>query len=128
MRRTFVKALALGLALLASPGCLLWPFPTGILLEGRGRIPPGAASPLVVGRATCEEVLLRLGEPDAVTDGGRLLRYRWTEERGFLALVGQSTGVVIPFPRRCELQLRFGADGRLDRADFLPEAEGSTPP
>ncbi|HJV22851.1 MAG TPA: hypothetical protein VJ570_09140 [Holophagaceae bacterium] len=131
--RRLPATLGLLLVLLSSPSCLLWPFPTGGLLDGRGRITPRHTTPLVVGQATREEVLLRLGEPDGVAQGGRLLRYRWTEERGFLALVGQGTALVIPFPRRCELQLAFGPDGRLLHADFppvgeAPAATASAPP
>ena len=101
-------------------GCLVWPFPTGQLLAGRGRITPQYAATLQVGVTTREEVLLRLGEPDEVLAGGRVLVYRWTEARGFLAAAGgYGAGVVaVPFPGHRALRLEFGPDARLTRLAF----------
>lgn len=99
-------------------GCLIWPFPTGDLLSGRGRITKDYAAPLQVGVATREEVLLRLGEPDEVLEGGKVLIYRWTEARGFLAMGGYGSGVLIPLPGHRAVRLEFGADARLVRLEF----------
>lgn len=117
--------------LLAAPGCLIWPAPTGDLLSGRGRITRAYAEPLQVGQATLEDVVLRLGEPDEIGEGGRLLIYRWTEVRGFLALVGMGgSGVLIPFPGHREVLVRFGAEGKVAEVAFRvpPEPEPAPGP
>lgn len=117
--------LLLGALLLASQvGCLIWPFPTGQLLSGRGRITPQYAAPLKVGESTREEVLLHLGEPDEVLEGGKVFLYHWTEARGFFALAAYGSGLVIPFPGHRAVRLEFDADARLIRLGFergLPE-------
>jgi len=115
-------------ALLVSTGCLIWPFPTGSLLSGRGRIQPDYTAPLEIGKATREDVLLRLGEPDVVLDNGAVYIYRWTEVRGFFALFGQNNAVVIPFPGHRGLRLEFDAESRLRGVMFgLPEGQEPDP-
>lgn len=113
------------LALSLQTGCLIWPFPTGDMLAGRGRITPQYVSSLQVGRSTREDVLLHLGEPDEVVDGGRTLVYRWTEVRGFLAAGGYGGAVAIPFSGHRALRLEFGPDARLARLAFERGAPGS---
>ncbi len=113
-----VRFLLVALALASQFGCLIWPFPTGDLLSGRGRITKEYAAPLQVGVATREEVLLRLGEPDEVLEGGKVLIYRWTEALGFLAMGGYGSGVLIPFPGHRAVRLEFGSDARLVRLEF----------
>ena len=102
------------LALATQLGCL-WPFPTGSLLAGRGRITRDYAAPLQVGVTTREDALLHLGEPDVVLEGGRVFIYRWTEVRGFFLLAGYGGGggVAIPFPGHRALRLEFGPGGQL---------------
>jgi hypothetical protein len=117
MRRSL--GLSLGLLVLSlQTGCLIWPFPTGDLLAGRGRITPQYVASLQVGVATREDVLLRLGEPDEVLAGGKVLVYRWTETRGFLAAGGYGGAVAIPFPGHRALRLEFGPDARLVTLTF----------
>jgi hypothetical protein len=106
------------LVLSLQTGCLIWPFPTGHLLAGRGRITPQYVASLQVGVAAREDVLLRLGEPDEVLDGGKVLVYRWTETRGFLAAGSYGGGVAVPFPGHRALRLEFGPDARLTRLAF----------
>jgi hypothetical protein len=126
--------LALGvLALSNQMACLIWPFPTGHLLAGRGRITPQYVGPLKAGEATREDALLRLGEPDEVLEGGRVLIYRWTEVRGFLFVGAYGGGAAAPFPGHRAVRLEFGADARLVRIQFErgtaragPEADGDT--
>jgi len=124
MRRSLGLFLGV-LALSLQAGCLIWPFPTGDLLAGRGRITPQYVSSLQVGVATREDVLLRLGEPDEVLAGGKVLVYRWTETRGFLAAGGYGGGVAVPFPGHRALRLEFGPDARLVRLAFERGAPGS---
>ena len=71
-----------------------------------------------MGEAAREDVLLRLGEPDEVLEGGRVLVYRWTEVRGFFAAGGYGGGVAIPFPGHRAVRLEFGPDARLVRMTF----------
>jgi hypothetical protein len=129
--RRVAGVLLAALALSTLVGCLIWPFPTGDLLSGRGRITKQYAAPLQVGTATREEVLLRLGEPDAVLEGGRVFIYRWTEVRGFFAAVGNGgNALVIPFPGYRSVRLEFGPDARLVRMEFIrgeqnPGGEGA---
>ena len=122
------QPLGLGLGALVlslQTGCLVWPFPTGDLLAGRGRITPQYASSLRAGASTREDVLLHLGEPDEVLEGGRVLIYRWTETRGFFAVAGSYGGsVVAPFPGHRALRLEFGPDARLVRLAFERGAPG----
>jgi hypothetical protein len=114
MRRLVVLSLAV-LALATQVACLIWPFPTGALFAGRGRITPQYAEPLKVGVATREHVLLRLGEPDEVLEGGKVLIYGWTEARGIIVIVGIGGGEL---PGRRSLRLEFGPDGRLTSQAF----------
>jgi len=111
-------------ATLISMGCLIWPFPTGDLLSGRGRIQPEYAAPLQIGKATRDEVLLRLGEPDEVLNGGVVYIYRWTEARGLIAFGGYGGAVAIPFPGHRHLRLEFDTESRLTQARF---GKGMTP-
>ncbi|MFZ1376414.1 MAG: hypothetical protein WAS25_07460 [Geothrix sp.] len=106
------------LALALQLGCLIWPFPTGELLSGRGRITPQYTAPLKVGQTTREDVLLRLGEPDEVLEGGRVLVYRWMEARGYFILATYGSGVAIPFRAHRAVRLEFGPDARLVRLGF----------
>lgn len=109
----------LGLVLLGSSlGCIIWPFPTGGLLAGRGRIEKDYAAPLEVGKSTREDVLLRLGEPDVALKGGYVFLYQWTEEMGFFAILSNSGSPVIPFPGHRSVRLDFDAEGRLARVVF----------
>ncbi len=126
MRKGLGVLLAAG-ALLGSTGCLVWPFPTGDLLSGRGRILPEYASPLEPGQTTREDVLLRLGEPDVVLDGGSVFIYQWTEVRGFVAFGGHGTAVAIPIPGHRDLRLEFDAQGRLIRKTFGKQAREKSP-
>lgn len=122
------------LVLLPLLGCVIWPFPTGSLLSGRGRITKAYAAPLQVGTATREDALLRLGEPDEVLEGGKVLIYRWTEVRGFFAAGGYGGAVVaVPFPGHRAVRLEFGPDARLVRLEFTrgaqnPGGEGALAP
>lgn len=116
MSRAASTTLAL-LLLAGSTGCLIWPFPTGDLLSGRGRIRREDTAPFRAGSTTREEVLLRLGEPDGVEQGGRILVYRWTEVRGFFAAGGNGSAVVIPFPGHRQVRFEFDGDARLLRVD-----------
>ena len=113
------RALLGSLLLLPALGCLIWPAPTGDLLAGRGRIQRQYTAPLEVGKATLEDVVLRLGEPDEIQADGRVLLYRWTEMRGFLALIGMNASVVIPFPGPRKVRVCFGDDGKLTEVAFL---------
>lgn len=117
MRKGLGVLLAAG-SLLGSTGCLVWPFPTGDLLSGRGRILPEYVSPLQVGQTTREEALLLLGEPDEVINGGTVLIYQWTEARGFVAFGGYGSAVAIPIPGHRDLRLEFDSQGRLIRKTF----------
>lgn len=107
-------------------GCLIWPFPTGDLLAGRGRITQKYAATLQVGVTTREDVLLRLGEPDEVQAGGKVLVYRWIEARGFVAVGAYGSAVLVPFQGHRALRLEFGDDARLVRLAF--EKGGPAPP
>lgn len=106
------------LALALQLGCLIWPFSTGELLAGRGRITPQYTAPLKVGQTTREDVLLRLGEPDEVLGGGKVLVYHWTEARGYLILGGYGGGAIIPFRGHRAVRLEFGPDARLVHLGF----------
>ena len=130
--RTPLQLLLVTLALLGSTGCLIWPFPTGSILAGRGRVRQEDQSAFVVGKTTREDVLLRLGEPDEVLHGGTVFIYQWTEDAGFFAMGAHGSAVAIPFPSHHLLRLAFDAEARLVRLDFvhqdelLPEDQAAT--
>ncbi len=106
------------MALLGSLSCLIWPFPAGGLISGRGRINPQYAEPLAIGQSTREEVLLRLGEPDEALESGTIFLYRWTEVRGFIVFGGYGSAVAVPFPGHRNLRLEFDGTGRLTHKSF----------
>lgn len=117
-----------GLALALQAGCLLWPFPTGQLLSGRGRIRTTELARLEVGRSTRDDVICLLGEPDGLESGGQVLVYRWTEVRGFLLVGDYGGAAAIPFPGHRAYRFEFGAGGRLARvAGPRPESDAGRP-
>jgi hypothetical protein len=122
-------SLALALAsLLASTGCLIWPFPTGEIIAGRGRVQPSYAELLTLGQSTREDALVRLGEPDEVQGGGAVFLYRWTEVRGYFIVGGYGSAAAIPFPGHRSLRLEFDEDGRLARKAWEKPKPGASGP
>lgn len=109
-----------GLALLASWGCIVWPFPTGHL-KGRGAIRQEDTTPFVVGRTTQEDVLLRLGAPDLVLDEGRTFLYRWEDDQGLWAVSlasGLEHGVGGQFLRYQGVRVSFDPQGLVLKIEF----------
>jgi hypothetical protein len=124
--RDRVRFVLVTLALLGSTGCLIWPFPTGTILAGRGRIRSEDQAAFAVGKTTREEVLLQLGTPAAHFEGERILTYAyvkgsgdawvrvgryWNREKQAFEYLGRSGN--------CNLVLVFGADGRLVRHSLV---------
>jgi hypothetical protein len=73
------KLLVPTLLLLSSPGCIFIPTVPHYddFVRCRGRIPESAMEFIKDGKTPLSEVMLKLGEPDWVGDGGKLIVYRW---------------------------------------------------
>jgi len=99
-------------------GCLV--VPTGEWATSRnptrGRIERGALDTIQPGVTTREDVLLRLGEPDATLRDERLFGYCWSMNVAvFIPLVsGPATGL----PRRYLLLIEFDEEGRVKRSEL----------
>ncbi len=117
-RRSFpaLAAAALGLSLAA---CVTTPVPPLGYGETRGNLPATTAE-LVEGRTTREEVLLRLGSPDAVTPDGHRFGYASRRHEGGIGVVGigQLAGLplggAVEFTER-RLVIDFDAQGVANR-------------
>jgi hypothetical protein len=104
----------------AAAGCLILPIPTAKHTPDdamtRGEIEKRALRPLRVGTTSVEDVLLRFGEPDAVSPDGRWLLYRWLTVGGYLLIAGGNSGDVVRMGAdRHDLLFEFDASGLLVR-------------
>lgn len=87
--------------------------------------------PLLVGRTTRQEVLLRLGTPSSVFEGGRILTYDFVVNPAgewHRAGNGQTSGWAYPHPRAASLVLVFGPDDRLLRHSLVRDLPRPDPP
>src|SRR5262245_15142835 len=81
-------------------GCLILPTPehrpswwdVSDLPSTRRNVDKSIGQHIVPGQTRIEEVLLSLGEPDAVSRDGRKLAYRWEMVFGWLFIYGASPG------------------------------------
>jgi outer membrane protein assembly factor BamE (lipoprotein component of BamABCDE complex) len=99
----------------------------------RHNVSEKTAATLQPGESTKEEVLLRLGEPDRVSDNERLLGYAWTKVKALVVFGAYYTGGIAEVPKSSVLKLTFDAQDRLVAATVVSEwgetvAPEKTPP
>ena len=114
------RAIALTLASTLVASC--WMPKNDWETHSRQNVTPGTTATLRegVGVTTLEEVLLQLGEPDAVSEDGRLLTYRWTKIEGvFLVGVMYLGGSANDITRASAVEITFDDDGYLASAKLL---------
>lgn len=102
-------------------GCLVLPVPerTPANSVWRGAIRADDVEALHQERASREDVLLRLGEPDLVEDGGRRFTYAWKVVGAEIVWLDGTSRAVVDTRR---LSLEFDESGHL-----MPARESSHP-
>lgn len=103
---------AVGLAL-APPSCVILPVPP--VHSGNARTNVDATTParFLPGQTTRAEVILALGEPDAVTSNERAMAYRTEKVRAIVVVGGYATGAAAPISKDDYLVFEFDGRGRL---------------
>jgi len=105
-------------ALLFFSGCIALPIPTpehhaNYLGEGpiniptRGRIEKENLAFIVSGKTLKEEIILHLGEPDAVLKKEMAFAYNWEMTAGYLLVAVPGGGAIGPIPRKHMLIIYF---------------------
>ena len=69
-------------------------------------------------RLSKEEVLLRWGEPDYISEDGQRLGYSWTKVKGIIATCGGAGGEIT---RSYVLEVFFDASNRVSQVQLLKE-------
>lgn len=87
----------------------------------RHNVSEKTATTLQPGEITKEEVLLRLGEPDWVSEDERLLGYTWTKVKALVFYGAYYTGGIAEVPKSSLLKLTFDAEDRLVAATAVSE-------
>lgn len=108
-------------------GCLIIPIPTAKHtpkgFNTRGEIDAKALEFMRVGSTSREEVLLKLGEPDAVRKDERYYLYRWVTVHGYLiwATYGGGDGAEHIGKKRYDLLMEFDDQGIIKRYGDIEE-------
>ena len=123
VREAVMKKLRISICVFLSSlcvGCIMIPIPTPkhtpAGLYTRGAIEANALEFMRVGSTSREQVLLKLGESDAVREHERYLLYRWVTVRGYLLvklLESESTGHI--GKNTYELLIEFDDEGLVKR-------------
>lgn len=87
----------------------------------RHNVSEQTAATLQPGEVTKEEVLLRFGEPDWVSDDERLVGYAWTKVKALVFFGAYYTGGIAEVPKSSLLKLTFDAEDRLVAATVVSE-------
>jgi outer membrane protein assembly factor BamE (lipoprotein component of BamABCDE complex) len=87
----------------------------------RHNVSEQTAATLQPGEITKEEVLLRFGEPDWVSDDERLVGYLWTKVKALVLYGAYYTGGIAEVPKSSLLKLEFDAEDRLVSATVASE-------
>ncbi len=102
--------LAAGVALLA--GCII--IPTNYYQSAsRENINLQTTNSLAPGVTTRQEMLMKLGEPDYVTEDGQRLGFAWTKVKAIWALIGQSSSLAGEVWHNYFLETSFDSSNRL---------------
>jgi hypothetical protein len=98
-------------------GCLIIPTPQFHSGNARRNLGPDTPARFEPGKSTRTDVILALGEPDAVSADERRLAY-WSEKvAGFLLVGGYGAGAAAPLTKDEYLVCEFDARGRLLKAE-----------
>jgi len=101
-------------------GCII--VPVNYTQSGsRHNVSEQTAATLQPGEITKEEVLLRFGEPDWVSDDERLVGYLWTKVKALVLYGAYYTGGIAEVPKSSLLKLTFNAEDRLVAATVVSE-------
>jgi outer membrane protein assembly factor BamE (lipoprotein component of BamABCDE complex) len=115
IRRGILAVFLAGVVSLGA-GCLVVPIPTNRVGEySRKDIKPEVIESLAPGRATREEVLLQLGEPDEFHADGSEYRYHWERVKWdilwFVGAGNTGAGGDIPINKNHNLVINFDPAG-----------------
>jgi hypothetical protein len=128
MRLNRIRVPLVSLVLLALAGCLAIPTPEHSLKAGHGQIKRKDLAPLKVGVTTREDVLLRFGEPDAITPDECIMAYWWRVISGYFCVgAPYGGGAAGPYCKDYILMFEFDPQSRLTRfthsGSFTVESE-----
>jgi len=132
-----LQVLALALVLCAS-GCIVIPTPEFNSGQARGNITKETPAQFEVGKTTRAELVLALGEPDAVSPDEHIWAYRSEKIRAIVCFAGYTTAACGPITKDLYLLLQFNEQGVLQKIEssshwftsadsdkMLPAAAGS---
>ena len=105
------------MAILGTPGCLVIPTPEFNSGAARANISKQTANQFQPGQTTRADVILALGEPDAVSPDERDLAYRAEKICGFWFVGGYYSGAAGVLSKDRCLVLSFDAEGRLQKVE-----------
>ena len=95
-------------------GCLAYPVVPRPLDQGRGKVPRSALEKLSPeAGTTARRVLLALGEPDFVSEDGRVFTYRWLLHSGNVEVLMYPSSTTIPLKSSGKVIATFDAERRL---------------
>jgi hypothetical protein len=97
----------------ALAGCLIVPTPDHGILYGHGEITEDQSGDLVPGKTTRADVLLRFGEPSAISADESVLVYVWQMIQGYIAVVSYGGGAAGPLTDVHAVVLVFDRGGWL---------------
>ena len=115
--KRFRVGLLLAVVSVASSSCVIIPTPEHGLHSGHGEITEADTVALEVGKTTREEVLLRLGEPSASLNEGKIFIYDWSVVRGYAAVAMQTFIGAGEIEKDYQVILEFDEQGLLTRGE-----------
>lgn len=98
--------------------CLIVPLPSH-REEGRVFIKPETIAFVVTGQTSREEILLRLGDPDAVALDQAVFIYEWTPTVGYAAVGGPGAAAVSNIQDKHFYLVAFGKDNKVIRHEII---------
>lgn len=96
-----------------TPCCVILPTPPYHSGNARDNVDAAATARFRPGKSTRADVILALGEPDAVTANERTLAYRTEKVRAILVVGGYGAGAAAPISKDEYLVFDFDGRGRL---------------
>ena len=105
-------------------GCMVIPHPESRLVQGRGVITKAAIEPMKPGKATVEDVILRLGEPDWTLLNKRVFVYTWTRVSGAFVIGEHRPNAYIRLIRNPHYHA--AAEVGLERVEHIPVEDPGT--
>ena len=116
IRLNHIRAPFISTLLLVLTGCIAIPTPEHALLAGHGKITNKDLATLKVATTTREDVLLSLGEPDAISPDESIMAYWWRVIGGYFCVASPFYGGFAgPFFKDYLLMFEFDPQSRLTR-------------